>query len=102
VLKLLLLVALGLLAARLMLGRWPWQPRGLAPRPPGRAQAQVLLGVDDRASRKDIIEAHRALVAQVHPDRGGTSDLVHEANAARDLLLGGLENDRREVDGTGR
>ncbi len=39
------------------------------------------------ASRAEIIEAHRRLVAMVHPDRGGTNDQVHEANAARDLLL---------------
>jgi hypothetical protein len=89
--KFLLLVALALIAARLFLGRWPWQPRKLVPRPADRLQAQILLGVDETASRKEIIEAHRALVAQVHPDRGGTNDMVHEANAARDLLLGGLE-----------
>jgi hypothetical protein len=29
----------------------------------------------------------------VHPDRGGTSDQVHEANAARDLLLAELAPD---------
>jgi hypothetical protein len=29
----------------------------------------------------------------VHPDRGGTNDKVHEANAARDLLLDELPDD---------
>jgi curved DNA-binding protein CbpA len=52
-----------------------------------RAQAQALLGVAPGAPRAEIIEAHRRLIGMVHPDRGGTSDLVHEANAARDLLL---------------
>jgi hypothetical protein len=92
--KFVLLVALALIAARLFLGRWPWQPRRLAPSRADRTQARTLLGVGEAASRKDIIEAHRALVAQVHPDRGGTNEMVHEANAARDLLLGGLEVDR--------
>ena len=29
----------------------------------------------------------KRLIAMVHPDRGGTDGQVHEANAARDLLL---------------
>jgi len=29
----------------------------------------------------------------VHPDRGGTNEQVHEANAARDLLLDELPQD---------
>jgi len=33
------------------------------------------------------LEAHRRLITMVHPDRGGTNEQVHEANAARDLLL---------------
>ncbi|MFM6831362.1 MAG: molecular chaperone DnaJ, partial [Novosphingobium sp.] len=36
----------------------------------------------------------RRLIAQVHPDRGGSNEAVHEANAARDLLLARL-SDRR-------
>lgn len=86
--KLLLLLALALLAFRLVTGRWPWQPGGRKRvTAAARTQAQVLLGVAPNAPRAEIIEAHRRLIAMVHPDRGGTSDLVHEANAARDLLL---------------
>jgi chromosome partitioning protein len=48
------------------------------------------LGVAKTARRETIIEAHRALLALVHPDRGGSSEQVHEANAARDLLLARL------------
>ncbi|MFD1958545.1 hypothetical protein ACFSHP_04480 [Novosphingobium panipatense] len=43
--------------------------------------------------RRRILEAHRRRVAQVHPDRGGSSEQVHEANAARDLLLSQLPSD---------
>ena len=33
----------------------------------------------------------------VHPDRGGTNEQVHEANAARDLLLDELPEEPREI-----
>ena len=56
----------------------------------------MLLGVDDRASRSDIVDAHRRLIVRVHPDRGGTESLVHEANAARDLLLAELGGRNKE------
>lgn len=92
--KWLFLLALAIVAARLLLGRWPWElrgePRKVLPRSEATAQAQVLLGVREGASREDIIEAHKRLVAMVHPDRGGTNEQVHEANSARDLLLGEL------------
>ena len=50
-------------------------------------RARKLLGVSAKASREDILLAHRQLVTLVHPDRGGSNSQVHEANAARDLLL---------------
>jgi hypothetical protein len=48
-----------------------------------------------RAARGEIIEAHKKLITQVHPDRGGDVALVHEANDARDLLLARLEPEKR-------
>ena len=56
----------------------------------------MLLGVDDLATRSDIVDAHRRLIVRVHPDRGGTESLVHEANAARDLLLAELGERNKE------
>jgi hypothetical protein len=85
--RLIVLAALALLAYRLVTGRWPWEPRAAGGRSLARTQARVLLGVSETASREEIIDAHRRLVAQIHPDKGGTNDLVHEANSARDLLL---------------
>jgi hypothetical protein len=86
-----LIVALGiaLVLYKMLRGRWPWQP---SPQTVSRAKmkACALLGVGPGAGREEIIDAHRRLIAQVHPDRGGTNDLVHEANSARDLLLGEL------------
>lgn len=89
--KLLWIAALGCIAWRLYTGRWPWEKR----KGPGQpsfeaAQARALLGVEAGASRRDIVEAHRRRIALVHPDRGGSSEQVHEANAARDLLLAQL------------
>lgn len=48
--------------------------------------AQVLgLGLD--ASAEDIRAAHRKLIAQLHPDTGGTDYLAAQINDARDLML---------------
>ena len=89
------LAFLACLAVRFATGEWPWQrwPQlfaWLSPADPAAArvrQARTLLGLGEGASRADIIDAHRRLITQVHPDRGGSSAAVIEANAARDLLL---------------
>ena len=88
--KLLLLLLLASLACKMFLRRWPWELLGVPHATPEQERARALLGVRRDASRVDILEAHKRLVAIIHPDRGGTNDQVHEANAARDLLLGGL------------
>ena len=93
--KLLWLLALAVLACRVITGRWPWNLRGLLPSP-HETKARALLGVDRNASHADIIEAHRRLISLVHPDRGGTNEQVHEANAARDLLLRSLTTRKPE------
>lgn len=89
--KLLLVVALAFLAIRFAFGKWPWQYLSAKPtRGQAVLKARQLLGVRHEASHAEIVEAHRRLIAMVHPDRGGTNDQVHEANAARDLLLSDL------------
>ncbi|HWK41908.1 MAG TPA: molecular chaperone DnaJ [Croceibacterium sp.] len=80
---------------KLITGRWPWEPKR-ATRAHAVSRARKLLGVSSAASREDIVTAHKRLLAIVHPDRGGTSGQVHEANAARDLLLGELSDGRSE------
>ncbi len=84
--RILFFVAIGVLAWRLVTGRWPWE-RKIATRAQAVFRARKLLGVSAAASRDEILAAHKRLVAMVHPDRGGTDGQVHEANAARDLLL---------------
>ncbi len=90
-LKLLWLILLASLACKLFFRRWPWELLGVPHATPEKERARALLGVRRDASRIEILEAHKRLVSVVHPDRGGTNDQVHEANAARDLLLGGLQ-----------
>ncbi len=58
-----------------------------APAPADLAEARAVLGVtlsDDAAA---INAAWRRVIAQVHPDKGGTADLARRVTAARDLLL---------------
>lgn len=86
--RLLFYVAAACLICKLATGRWPWGfLRAGSTRARATERARKLLGVRAGASRTEIIEAHRRLVAMVHPDRGGTNEQVHEANAARDLLI---------------
>ena len=84
--RILFFAALGVLAWRLVTGRWPWE-RKIATRAQAVFRARKLLGVSAAASREEILTAHKRLVTMVHPDRGGSNGQVHEANAARDLLL---------------
>ena len=84
--KLLALFVVICLASKLLLGRWPWELLRTSDSEPVR-HARALLGVGKSASYTEVVEAHRRLIARVHPDRGGTNEQVHEANAARDLLL---------------
>jgi len=84
--KLIVFALIALVGWKLATGRWPWETR-LSIRKQALFRARKLLGVRTGGNRQEIIEAHRRLLVMVHPDRGGTNEQVHEANAARDLLL---------------
>ena len=88
--KLLLLAVLACVAVKMLAGRWPWELWGPNAREAADKRARNLLGLSSGAGYDEVIDAHRRLIMKVHPDRGGTSDAVHEANAARDLLLARL------------
>ncbi|HEV7385946.1 MAG TPA: DnaJ domain-containing protein [Phenylobacterium sp.] len=67
-----------------------------APRPaPPRAsrmsleEARSLLGVDPDATDDEIQAAYTRLMRLAHPDKGGTTGLATQLNAARDRLLKG-------------
>ena len=75
----------------LVVGAWIWWQR----RSQGRAvmtssEARALLGLGERASLQDIRDAHRRLIARVHPDAGGSAELATRVNAARDALIAEL------------
>lgn len=55
--------------------------------PMDRNEAAKLLGVAPDAGPAEVTEAHRRLIAKVHPDTGGSKELATQVNRARDILL---------------
>lgn len=64
---------------------WMWPRRRLEDR--AVIEARAVLGVGLRADADAIRAAHRRLLSDAHPDRGGSPELARRLNAARDLLL---------------
>ena len=53
-----------------------------------RSEALKVLGLEEGATQEQIRAAHRRLILQTHPDKGGTSYLAAKINEAKDVLLG--------------
>ncbi|MEI6557607.1 MAG: hypothetical protein WCO00_04310 [Rhodospirillaceae bacterium] len=73
-----------------------WRQRAEAAGGPGAAaqagpmtrdEALSVLGLEAGAGSEAVREAHRRLMARVHPDHGGSTWLAAKLNQARDLLL---------------
>ena len=95
--RLLALVLLVSVACRLIFGKWPWEylrAQSVADR--SLARARAILDVSRNATAEEIRAAHRRIATINHPDRGGSSATLQEANAARDLLLDHLSRIRTE------
>jgi hypothetical protein len=81
-----------LIGAALMSGAILWAAHRRAsgarkPRPMPIEDARRLLGVGEAASLEEIRNAHRRLIAKVHPDTGGSAELAERVNVARDTLV---------------
>lgn len=53
-------------------------------------EAAAILGVDVGASADEIRAAHKKLIGQLHPDKGGTDYLAAKINDARRVMLARL------------
>ncbi len=60
------------------------------PNAPGKisiAEAYQILGLQPGATKEQIIKAHRSMMRDAHPDRGGSDQQAQQLNAAKELLL---------------
>lgn len=53
-----------------------------------REEAAAILGLNVGASAADVKSAHKRLMKDFHPDKGGSDYLAAKINAAKDVLLG--------------
>ena len=78
-------------------GRIHRRPRPAGGQPPprpepegmGLTEARSILGVAPTATEAEIRAAYTRLMQRAHPDKGGTTGLAAQLNAARDRLLRG-------------
>jgi curved DNA-binding protein CbpA len=51
------------------------------------SEARSILGVGPEATPEEVQAAYTRLMRMAHPDKGGTTGLAVQLNAARDRLL---------------
>ncbi|MEM7377422.1 MAG: molecular chaperone DnaJ, partial [Pseudomonadota bacterium] len=51
-----------------------------------REEALAILGLGDGATADEVVQAHRRLIAKMHPDKGGSDYLASRINLAKDTL----------------
>ena len=52
-----------------------------------REQALAVLGLEANPTRQQVIDAHRRLMAKIHPDKGGSTFLAQQLNDAKRVLV---------------
>ncbi len=57
-------------------------------------EALAVLGLSQATDAEKIKAAHKKLISQIHPDKGGTDYLAAKINEARDILLDRIETGR--------
>ncbi len=50
-------------------------------------EAYDILGLDEGCTKEDIVNAHRSLMRQFHPDKGGSNYFAAKLNEAKSVLL---------------
>ena len=75
------------LAVALLTALWLFWRRGRGDVSLTVVEARATLDLPDNADETAIRDAHRRLIARVHPDAGGNAALAARINAARDVLL---------------
>lgn len=85
--KFILLVALAIVAFMYFTGQLKAGRNRLS-----LAEARDVLGLSVDADAAAVRTAHRRIITQVHPDKGGSADLTARVNAARDTLLASLKD----------
>ncbi|MEM6988292.1 MAG: DnaJ domain-containing protein [Pseudomonadota bacterium] len=70
-----------------------WQPENPGAAPGGSSsgemtedEAYAVLGLAPGASDAEVVDAHRRLIAKMHPDKGGSDYLASRINLAKDRL----------------
>lgn len=58
-------------------------------------EARQVLGIEGELTRKSVSAAHRSLIGQFHPDKGGSDYLATKINLAREVLLASLKNQNK-------
>ena len=53
-----------------------------------KKEALEILGLEENATREEIIKSHQNLIKKNHPDIGGSDWVTKKLNKARDILLG--------------
>ena len=57
----------------------------------GINDAMDVLGIKEKYTREDVIQAHRRLIQKLHPDKGGSDYLASRVNLAKTVLLDSLK-----------